>query len=517
MVRTAKSHITRSAVGKLNRNQRLRLQQVIGQQRELYNASLLALEYARLDGVNLFLDDLAKELTLVRQDQTEYAQVHRRLSLATLKRAVVAWQAHVNPEPDLPPRGKPRSKTPERFRTIAIESPPHPIIHFPRLDSKRPYLCIKGLPNIQLKSHQAIPKDRQPCKATITLKPGQIAVRLTYQEPPYSRKAPVESLQNPYGADCGVVSSLATSNGIAYTSPNEARLNAQIKQAQQQLERKKNAAVRLSLAGYQAKLDSYNRQVISDRGKPRFLLVWQEGQPTVAYTKTRHTLQKLYQKRNALRNDFRHRASSALVEDALANGHDHLVSEDLRIANLTRSARGTLENPGRKVKAKASLNRAILRQGWGHIQNMLDYKAAKAGIRHIRVHPAGTSQTCNRCGVRDPKSRRSQAEFNCTGCGYPANADHNAAITIADRGRYYLQKHLGATLEGIRLARRDGLTAPAAGRKTAPAARRAQPASTAGGLLTEPPGPESSEPQTLRSFAISSEERHRYPRKTRKA
>ena len=104
---------------------------------------------------------------------------------------------------------------------------------------------------------------------------------------------------------------------------------------------------------------------------------------------------------------------------------------------------------------------------------MLDYKAAKAGIRHIRVYPAGTSQTCNCCGVKDPKSRRSQVEFNCTGCGYPANADHNAAINIADRGRYYLQKHLGATLEGIRLARRDGQTVPAAGRKTAPAARRA--------------------------------------------
>ena len=318
MVRTAKSYITRAAVGKLNRNQRLRLQQVIGQERHLYNASLLALEYADLNGADRSLDDLAKELTKVRQDQPEYAQVHRRLSLATLKRAVVAWNAHVNPDPDLPPRGKPRSKTPERFRTIAIESPPHPIIHFPKPDSKRPYLSIKGLPNIQLKSHQAIPQDRQPCKATITLKPDQIAVRLTYQEPPYPEKAPVESLQNPYGADCGVVSSLATSTGVAYTSPNEARLNSRIKQAQQQLERKKNAAVRLSLAGYQAKLDSYNHQVISDRGKPQFILVWQEGQPTAAYAKTRHTLQKLYQKRNALRNDFRHRASSALVEDAVA-------------------------------------------------------------------------------------------------------------------------------------------------------------------------------------------------------
>ena len=146
-------------------------------------------------------------------------------------------------------------------------------------------MCIKGLPNIQLKSHRAIPQDRQPGKASITLKPDQIAVRLTYQEPPYPRKAPVESLKNPCGVDSGVVCTVATSTGIAYTSPNEARLNARIKKAQRQLARKTGAAVRLGLAGYQARLDPYNRQMISDQGRPTFLLVWQEGQPTAAYAK----------------------------------------------------------------------------------------------------------------------------------------------------------------------------------------------------------------------------------------
>ena len=181
-----------------------------------------------------------------------------------------------------------------------------------------------------------------------------------------------------------------------------------------------------------------------------------------------------------MRNDFRHRITSALVKDAVAQSSDLLVSEDLQIANMTRSARGSVARPGKNVRAKAGLNRAILRQGWGSIQNMLDYKAAKAGIRHIRVYPAGTSQTCSRCGVKDPKSRRTQAEFRCTGCGHQANADVNAASNIADHGLYYLQQDLGTTLEGIRLARRDGLTAPAAGRRMAPAARGAQPAWPAG-------------------------------------
>ena len=96
------------------------------------------MEYAHLNGADRSLDDLARELTKVRPDQPEYAQVHRLLSKATLKRAAVAWNAHVNPEPDLPPRGKPGIKTPERFRTIANESPPHPIIHFPSRMPKDP-------------------------------------------------------------------------------------------------------------------------------------------------------------------------------------------------------------------------------------------------------------------------------------------------------------------------------------------------------------------------------------------
>ena len=174
----------------------------------------------------------------------------------------------------------------------------------------------------------------------------------------------MESLKNPYGVDSGVVCTVATSTGIACTSPNEARLNARIKKAQRQLARKTGAAVRLGLAGYQARLDPYNRQVISDQGRPTFLLVWQEGQPTAAYTKARRQLQNLYQKRNALRHQFRHRATSALAADAVAQGHDLLVSEDLRIANMVSSARGTVHNPGRNVKAKAGLNRVILQQGW---------------------------------------------------------------------------------------------------------------------------------------------------------
>ena len=170
-----------------------------------------------------------------------------------------------------------------------------------------------------------------------------------------------------------------------------------------------------------------------------------------------------------------------------------MVTEELQITNMTRSARGTADRPGRNVRAKSGLNRSILRQGWGDFKTKLDYKAAKAGIRHVEIYPGGTSQTCNQCGERDPRSRASQSEFRCTSCSYSANADMNAAINIGDRGLYYLQKRFGKTPESIRLARLG--SDPGCGEKTG-----IQPAER-----TSRGTPESSEPRTSRSNAIFSD------------
>ena len=102
--------------------------------------------------------------------------------------------------------------------------------------------------------------------------------------------------------------------------------------------------------------------------------------------------------------------------------------EDLKITNMTRSARGTRENPGRNVRAKAGLNREILRSGWGLLVRRLEDKAPG---RVEKVKPHFTSQRCSACGHVDPESRESQARFVCTACGFAGNADVNAARNIA--------------------------------------------------------------------------------------
>jgi putative transposase len=95
---------------------------------------------------------------------------------------------------------------------------------------------------------------------------------------------------------------------------------------------------------------------------------------------------------------------------------------------MTRSAKGTAGDPGRNVRAKAGLNREILRSAWGLLVRRLEDKAPG---RVQKIKPAYTSQRCSACGQVDADSRESQARFACTACGYACNADVNAAQNIA--------------------------------------------------------------------------------------
>jgi len=112
----------------------------------------------------------------------------------------------------------------------------------------------------------------------------------------------------------------------------------------------------------------------------------------------------------------------------IAERFDVIRIENLKIRNMTRSAKGTARNPGRNVRGKAGLNREILRSGWGLLVRRLEEKAPG---RVEKVNPAYTSQRCSACGHVDAKSRESQAHFVCTACGFVGHADVNAARNIA--------------------------------------------------------------------------------------
>ena len=114
----------------------------------------------------------------------------------------------------------------------------------------------------------------------------------------------------------------------------------------------------------------------------------------------------------------------------LARRFDLIGVENLKVASMTRSARGTLAAPGRNVRQKAGLNHGILKAGWTVLLTRLEHKAPG---RVVKVNPAYTSQMCSACGQVDANSRKSQAAFVCTSCNFAENADVNAACNIRDR------------------------------------------------------------------------------------
>jgi putative transposase len=139
--------------------------------------------------------------------------------------------------------------------------------------------------------------------------------------------------------------------------------------------------------------------------------------------RARHAIARLKARETDRRKDWAEKVSTDILRR-----FDLIRVEDLQIKNMTRSAKGTRENPGRNVRQKAGLNRGILASGWGLLVRRLEEKAPG---RVEKINPAFTSQRCSACGQVDRGSRQSQAVFRCTACGFAAHADVNAAINIA--------------------------------------------------------------------------------------
>jgi putative transposase len=145
---------------------------------------------------------------------------------------------------------------------------------------------------------------------------------------------------------------------------------------------------------------------------------------------TRRAIAKLTARQADRRKDWVEKTSTELVRE-----YDLIVFEDLRVRNMVRSAKGTVEHPGTNVAQKRGLNRSISEQGWTMLERRTTDKVeASDNCQMVKVPAHGTSQTCSACGHRDPASRTAQATFHCTNCGHAENADRNASKVIRAAG-----------------------------------------------------------------------------------
>ena len=147
------------------------------------------------------------------------------------------------------------------------------------------------------------------------------------------------------------------------------------------------------------------------------------------WLKQKRKIARIHQRIADVRRDYQHKATTKI-----SNNHAMIAVEDLRVANMSKSARGTLAAPGRNVRQKSGLNRSILDQGWYEIRRQLEYKMQWSGGLFVAVPPQYTSQTCPACLFKSAENRRTQASFLCTHCGYAENADVVAAINVLHRG-----------------------------------------------------------------------------------
>jgi putative transposase len=123
--------------------------------------------------------------------------------------------------------------------------------------------------------------------------------------------------------------------------------------------------------------------------------------------------------------DANHCISKQIVADAKEN-KQRIVLEDLK---------------GIRERSKPHMSKHLHGWSYNQLQSFIAYKAARAGVKVVYVHPAYTSQGCSRC--LHIGSRFNQSNFNCDHCGLRLNADMNGARSVAVRhdlmatGRYF--------------------------------------------------------------------------------
>ncbi len=147
------------------------------------------------------------------------------------------------------------------------------------------------------------------------------------------------------------------------------------------------------------------------------------------WRKAKARVQRIHTRIGNARRDYLHKATTTISQN-----HAMVCIEDLQVRNMSRSAAGTTETPGKNVRAKSSLNKSILDQGWFEFRRQLDYKLAWRGGHLIAVPPQNTSRTCPCCGHVSADNRKTQERFVCVECAFEENADVVGAINVLRAG-----------------------------------------------------------------------------------
>jgi putative transposase len=328
----------------------------------------------RTQQVSISAFEQMKQLTEMKAEFAEFAQVHSQVLQNTLKKLDTAYSRFFGGA------GFPRFKNRDRFRTLQFNN-----TGFRLLDKK---LRISKVGDVRIKLSRPV---EGTIKTLVVTRNSANQWHVCFScviDTPTPQRRPVST---EVGIDLGLEKFATLSDGSMIPNPRHQRKNAEaLAERQRKLARKQKGS--------------------KNRGKAKILAA------------------KAYVKVSNQRRDFHFKLSNQLVSD-----YGRIIHEQLNVQRMSRSEVGTITNPNPESARKSGLNKSILDAGWGQFLDILRFKAENAGVEVISINPSFTSQTCSDCGLVAKKDL--SVRLHSCGCGLEIDRDWNAAINILRLGQ----------------------------------------------------------------------------------
>ena len=349
-----------------------------------------------------------RSLVVLKRERPWYKEIHSQVLQDMVKRVDLAFARFIKGDSNGRRSGRPRFKGANRYRTFC----------YPQMTNENVDGSWVNLPKIgwvKFIAHRPIPSGFNIKRALVTHKADGWYVTFTIEDKaipdlPVVNTAPI--WENSIGVDAGLEYFAACSDGTLIEPPKFYR-QSEAKLAMLQQKRELRA------------------------------------QGSKARRKLNQRIARLHQMIARQRKQWHFEIANELLSKA-----DVVFVEDLRVSNMTRRNKPKPADNGAYLpngqSAKSGLNKSFADAGIsGFLNEILPYKAAKAGRLVVKVNPAGTSQHCAMCLSRVPKEL-SDRWHECPHCGASMQRDHNSAVLIKKVG-------LGITsLKNAKSRQRDG-------------------------------------------------------------
>ena len=326
----------------------------------------------------------AMQLPEIKELRPEYKELHSQVLQDVLRRVDKGMKAFFRRVKNGEKPGYPRFQGKGRFDSFTYPQAGFSLTHDNRL-------CLSKIGTIKIKMHREVTGSVKTC----TIKrEGEHWYVCFACEVETTQKLPYTDLA--IGVDMGLLHFTTDSNGDTLENPRHFRKSrGLLKKRQQRLSR--------------AKKGSNRRRFASQK---------------VART---------HRKIRNQRRDFHHKAARQLVET-----YETIVFEDLSIHNMVKRPKPKQDEQGRylpnRAAAKGGLNKSIQDAGWASFIELVEHKAACAGVTVYKVDPRKTSQVCSACNLEGEHKDLSVRTHICVSCGVVLDRDHNAAVNILNRG-----------------------------------------------------------------------------------